>query len=251
MLAAERRKIIIEQLQADKNVVVAQLAALFDVSGETIRRDLELLCQEGIATKSHGGAVLNEHGMDLPFAVRKHQRFAEKRLMADIIEGLVSEGDSIMLDASTTAVFVAKALKRKKRLTVITNSIDVMVELAEMRDWTLIVTGGKMVSDYLAITGAQAVNEIAGYSVDKLIFSCKGLDIERGIFEGNDDFAQLKRAMIASARVRILAADGHKFGRAALAKVGELSDVDTVVTDAKPDAAWLAAFAAQGVRCLH
>ena len=130
MLALERRNLILEKLQAEKKVVVSELSQLYEVSEETIRRDLDKLEKEGLAIKSYGGAVINEDvSIDLPFNIRKNQNVSGKQKMAEIAASLVQEGDHIFLDASTTAVFVAKALKEKERLTVITNSMEILLEL--------------------------------------------------------------------------------------------------------------------------
>ena len=115
MLALERRNLILEKLQAEKRVVVSELSQLYDVSEETIRRDLDKLEKEGLAIKSYGGAVINEDvSIDLPFNVRKNQNVTGKQKMAELAASLVKDGDHIFLDASTTAVFVAKALKEKE-----------------------------------------------------------------------------------------------------------------------------------------
>ena len=250
MLAAERRKIIIEQLQSEKKVVTSQLSALFNVSDETIRRDLDRLCQDGLAIKSHGGAIINEEGSELPYKVRKMHKPNEKKIIAELVETLVQDNESIMLDASTTAVFITKMLKKKKGLTVITNSVEVIVESADMSDWTVIAPGGRVIGDYLAITGQQVIESLADYQVDKAIFSCKGLDIERGIFDGNDIFAQVKRRMLKSAKTKILAADLGKFGRPALSKIGDFGCVDMIITDARPNDRWLEVFEQHEVNCL-
>mgnify|MGYP000709614148 CR=1 FL=1 len=114
MLALERRNLILEKLQEEKRVVVSELSQLYSVSEETIRRDLDKLEKEGLATKSYGGAVINEDvGIDLPFNIRKNQNVQGKQKMAEIAASMVNDGDHIFLDASTTAVFVAKALKGK------------------------------------------------------------------------------------------------------------------------------------------
>ena len=108
MLALERRNLILEKLQAEKRVVVSELSQLYSVSEETIRRDLDKLEKEGLATKSYGGAVINEDvGIDLPFNIRKNQNVQGKQKMAEIAASMVNDGDHIFLDASTTAVFVA------------------------------------------------------------------------------------------------------------------------------------------------
>ena len=128
MLALERRNLILEKLQEEKRVVVSELSQLYSVSEETIRRDLDKLEKEGLATKSYGGAVINEDvGIDLPFNIRKNQNVQGKQKMAEIAASMVNDGDHIFLDASTTAVFVAKALKEKERLTVVTNSMEILL----------------------------------------------------------------------------------------------------------------------------
>ena len=140
MLALERRNLILEKLQTEKRVLVSQLSQQFDVSEETIRRDLDKLEKEGLATKSYGGAVINEDvSIDLPFNIRKNQNVVGKQKMAEIAAKLIQDGEHIFLDASTTAVFVAKALKEKKeRLTVITNSVEILLELSDVSGWKIV-----------------------------------------------------------------------------------------------------------------
>ena len=132
MLAIERRNEILEKLQTDRRVVVSELSQIYDVSEETIRRDLEKLVNDGYAIKSYGGAVINENvNIELPFNIRKNRNIVGKQRIAELVSRIVKDGDSIMLDASSTAVYIAKALqeKGKKNLTVITNSIEIIIEL--------------------------------------------------------------------------------------------------------------------------
>ena len=116
MIAIERRNGILEKLQEDKKVVVGELSQLYKVSEETIRRDLERLEKEGLCTKSYGGAVLNENNnVEMPFNVRKKSNATGKQKIAELIAGMVEDGEHILLDASTTAVYIAKALKSKSQ----------------------------------------------------------------------------------------------------------------------------------------
>lgn len=145
MLAIERRNEILEKLQTDRRVVVSELSQQYDVSEETIRRDLEKLVNDGYAIKSYGGAVINENvNIELPFNIRKNRNIVGKQHIADLVSKIVKDGDSIMLDASSTAVYIAKTLqeKGKKNLTVITNSIEIIIELFDAQDWTILSTGG-------------------------------------------------------------------------------------------------------------
>ncbi|MFR7357524.1 MAG: DeoR/GlpR family DNA-binding transcription regulator [Dorea longicatena] len=116
MIAIERRNGILEKLQEDKKVVVGELSQLYKVSEETIRRDLERLEKEGLCTKSYGGAVLNENNnVEMPFNVRKKSNATGKQKIAELIAGMVEDGEHILLDASTTAVYIAKALKSREK----------------------------------------------------------------------------------------------------------------------------------------
>ena len=252
MLALERRNLILEKLQAEKRVVVSELSQLYEVSEETIRRDLDKLEKEGLATKSYGGAVINEDvSIDLPFNIRKNQNVSGKQQMADIAASLVQEGDHIFLDASTTAVFIAQALKEKERLTVITNSMEILLELSDVSGWNIISTGGVMKEGYLAFLGSKTEDAIRSYYVDKVIISCKALDHEWGIMESQEAFGTTKKAMIASGREKILVVDSTKFDQTAFSVAGKLRDIDVIVTDRKPSDKWLAHFAEEGVECRY
>ena len=136
MLAIERRNEILEKLQKEKRVVVGELSKIYGVSEETIRRDLEKLENDGYVIKSYGGAVLNENvNIDMPFNVRKNTNVVGKQRIAEIVKSMVKDGERLMLDSSSTAVFIAKALKEERRnLTVITNSIEIIIELFDRPD---------------------------------------------------------------------------------------------------------------------
>ena len=252
MLAAERRNRILEKLQEEKRVVVSELSQEYRVSEETIRRDLEKLEKEGLATKSYGGATINENtSIDMPFNVRKKKNVTGKQRIAELVVKLVQDGDHVILDASTTAVFIAKALRQKKRLTVITNSLEIMIELSDIPDWNIISTGGSLKEGYLALFGPRAVEGLSAFHAEKAIFSCKGFDMEQGITEGDEQFSQSKQVMMKSADTRILAVDSSKFDRVAFSRVCSLQELDVVVTDQKPEARWLALFERLGIRCLY
>lgn len=252
MLALERRNQIYERLLAYKRVVVGELSQEYNVSEETIRRDLDKLEKDGLAIKSYGGAILNENtNIDLPFNVRKKHNVSGKQKIADLVAGLVESGDHIMLDPSSTAVFIAKALKQKERLTVVTNSIEVMLELSDMNNWNIIAPGGSIRDGILALVGPKATEGIGAYNVEKTIISCKAFDLKKGFFDSSEDFAHAKQKMLSAATERILAVDSSKFGQIAFSKVGDLSDIDVIVTDVKPDEAVLEVLEKAKVRCIY
>ena len=143
MLAIERRREILSRLGADGKVIVSELARDFDVTEETIRRDLERLDREGLVSKTYGGAVAKQNSaLDLPYNIRETVNVEQKQAIADKIADLIGDGERIMLDSSSTALYVVKKLKNKRNLTVITNSVKILIELADKSDWTVLSTGG-------------------------------------------------------------------------------------------------------------
>lgn len=252
MLAIERRKEILMKLQAERRVVVSELSQFYDVSEETIRRDLEKLVNDGVAIKSYGGAVLNENSnLDLPFNIRKNRNVIGKQRIAEQIAALVKDGDSIMLDASSTAVYIAKALKEKKNLTVITNSIEIIIELLDMPEWHVFSTGGLTREGSFALVGPQTDKMLKSFHVDKAIVSCKGIGMDKSVTDSDELHANNKLTMLESASMKILAVDSSKFDEIAFTAIGTLDDITTVVTDEKPEAEWLKLFEETGVECIY
>ena len=236
MLAIERRNEILMKLQAERRVVVSELSQLYDVSEETIRRDLEKLVNEGVAIKSYGGAVINENAnLEVPFNIRKNYNVIGKQKIAEQIAAMVKDGESLMLDASSTAVYIAKALKEKKNLTVITNSIEIIVELMDMPEWKVLSTGGLSREGSFALVGPQTDKMLKSYHVDKAVISCKGFDLESGITDSDELHANNKITMLGAAGKKILAVDKSKFDKTAFTAIGALDDITTVVTDEEPD----------------
>ncbi|HJC92138.1 MAG TPA: DeoR/GlpR family DNA-binding transcription regulator [Candidatus Mediterraneibacter excrementigallinarum] len=254
MLAIERRNEILEKLQTDRRVVVSELSQIYDVSEETIRRDLEKLVNDGYAIKSYGGAVINENiNIDLPFNIRKNRNIVGKQHIAAQVAERVRDGDSIMLDASSTAVYIAKALQEKgrKNLTIITNSIEIIIELFDAQDWTILSTGGVSREGSFALVGPQTDKMLRNYHVDKAVISCKGIDITAGFTDSDDLHANNKRTMLQSAREKILAVDSSKFDKVAFTEIGTLEDITMVITDEKPEAKWLQVFKDSGIECVY
>ncbi len=252
MLAIERRNKILSILQKESRVVVNDLSTLFDVTEETIRRDLEKLEKEGFAKKTYGGAIINESvNVDLPYTVRKKANVTNKQRIAEIISSLIEDGDHVMMDASSTAVYVAKHLKNKKNITLITNSIEILLELSDMTGWKVLSTGGTLKEGSLSLVGYQAENMISNFHVDKAIVSCKGIDMEKGITDSNEMDAHIKKLMFEAANVKILAADSSKFNRISFTKISALEDIDVLVTDSELDEKWLQSLQSVNVKAYH
>ncbi|MBE6627748.1 MAG: DeoR/GlpR transcriptional regulator [Ruminococcaceae bacterium] len=240
MLAIERRREILARLGANGKVLVAELAKDFDVTEETIRRDLEKLDKEGLVSKTYGGAVSkHSSAIDLPYNVRESANVPQKQKIAQIIAGLIEDGERVMVDSSSTALYVIKKIKEKKNLTIITNSVKVLLELADKPDWTVLSTGGNLKKNALSLTGSSAEKMIHSYHVDTAICSCKGIDTELGITDSNENDSLIKQAMLHSAERRILALDAEKFDKKSFVKVCDFTDLDLIVTDSAPAERWI------------
>ena len=239
MLPIERRSEILQKLMMDGKVVVSELSERYGVTEETIRRDLDRLEAEGYATKTYGGAVRAEKTTtDLPFTVRKQTNVGGKKYIAEQIGALIQDGDSLLLDSSTTALFTVKSIFSKHNLTLITNSVEILLDLPQNHDWNIISTGGNYRSESMAFYGSAAEKLVSKYHADLAILSCKGLDMEKGMTDTREHFAELKRSFLRSARKVVLAVDHTKFDKVSFVNIGDLHDIDTVVTDVEPSDAW-------------
>ncbi len=240
MLAIERRNAILAKLNAEGKVIVTDLSREFDVTEETIRRDLEKLDTEGLATKTYGGAVANRNlNVDLPYNVRKRSNIDRKIKIAEKIATMIHDGDYIMLDASSTAIYVTKSIAHLKNITIITNSIEVLMELSDKKDWNILSTGGALKKGALSLVGTSAERMIKGFHVDLAICSSKGIDMNMGVTDSNEKDSEIKRAIFAAANHKILAVDATKFDKISFVHVCGLDDIDTIVTDEAPSERWI------------
>ncbi len=234
MLAIDRRNEILERIQREGSVRVTELSLVFGVTEETIRRDLEKLETEGLVSRTYGGAVLNKSTKeDLSIHIREGRNPEEKNRIARKVAELVGDGESLMLDASTTTMFVARHLVEKKGLTIITNSLRVPMEMAGKSDAEIILAGGTFRPGSLSIVGSRAADMLSGYYVDKAILGCKGFDPEQGTYEPHEMEADIKKKMRACAGTLILVADRSKFNQRSFIRTIDIDEIDAVVTDGK------------------
>lgn len=249
MLAIERRNAILAKLSMEGKVLVSDLSREFSVTEETIRRDLEKLDNDGLAKKTYGGAVKNENfNIDIPFHVRQQANVEQKQYIASVIAEMIHDGDYIMLDSSTTALYVIKSIQDRKKITLITNSIKILIELCNKPDWNIISTGGVLKEGGLSLVGYQAEKMISGFHVDLAICSCKGLDTKMGVTDSNERDSEIKKAFFNSAKKKVLAIDSTKFDKVSFVKVCGVQDVDVIVTDKDPGENWKERIAASGTR---
>ena len=168
MLAIERKNEILNKLRTEQRVLVSDLAAHYNVTEETIRRDLDKLEKDGYATKTYGGAIWgNITKSDLSYTIRNKTNVEAKNEIAELVSTLIEDGDHLMMDDSSTSLFTARRLKEKKDLTIITNSVGLVVELAGMETWTILSTGGQLKRESLALVGARSLDALRCYHAER------------------------------------------------------------------------------------
>lgn len=253
MLATERHQRIMEILHENRSVKVSDLSELFGVSIETIRRDLDLLEKNGKLSKVYGGAVLEQViAQEKNLTSRISTNTGLKQEIALIACRFVEEGQSIAMDASTTNLEIAKMLKKSfSRLTVITNAIDIALELHGKEHFNIILTGGVLRGDELCLLGGLAEEFLEKFHIDKVFASVSGISITSGFTDYGLGEYHIKRKMIERAREVIVVADSSKFDVVSLMKVGNLDICDFIITDSKINTNIMLKYQEKGVKIIN
>ena len=200
---------------------------------------MEWLEQEGIAVRTYGGAVLKHNDQaPPPYATRKNTNVEGKVAIARLLAGMVQNGDSLMVDESSTALFAIRAVRHLKEVTLITNSLNILQEVSGQDSWHIISTGGQLKPDIMALVGPKALSTIQSYHVRYAILSARGVNTQLGIADSSDDVVQVKRAMMAASDHAVLLADHRKFDRAGFVSMGRLEEIDRIITDREPSEEW-------------
>lgn len=252
MFAEERQQRIAERARAQGRVDVGELAAEFDVTTETIRRDLTALERHGVLRKVHGGAIPVERlGFEPGLAVRDTVMTAEKeRIAKSALAELPDEG-AVLLDAGTTTSRLAEVWPIDRELTVVTNALPIATALAGRPQTTVLIVGGKVRGRTMAAVDDWALRSLADSFVDVAFIGANGVSVERGLTTPDTGEAAVKRAMIAAARRVVVLADHTKVGNDCLARFGSLSDVDVLITDSGLDEAQASELAGAGPKVVR
>lgn len=245
MLALERQREILTILSTRGSARVTELAERFEVTEETIRRDLDKLEHDGRLTRSHGGAVAQEQ-KETPHWQREYVNTAEKEAIVREAVKAIAERDTLILDASSTSWFLAKRLPEFP-LTVITNALHVSLVLAERPHCRLISTGGTLVPTSMSFVGSEAQLALRRYHATRLFVSCRGLDAQRGASDVSEEQAMVRRVMMEISDERILMIDSSKLGVRALSILAPATAFSRVITDDRAPEGFCRALEEQGV----
>lgn len=243
MLPEERYQKILSILEDEGSVKVSNLMKLFNVSIETIRRDMEYLEEKELLKRVYGGAIPvgsivtnNQNKSYTSFMARASKNLNEKQQIAINAIKLISEDDSIALDSGSTTLELAKLLKDNfNRLTVITNSLMVLNELSGVSNFTVISTGGIFRGDEYSFVGDLSSSSISRFNIDKAFISVSGVSLENGLTDWRLDELQIQKEMVRKSREVIVLTDSSKFNFSSLLRICGIEDIDAIVTDSNFD----------------
>lgn len=239
MIPAVRRGQIKEMILTKKNVTVTDLSQAFSVSEETIRRDLKVLEEEGILTRTHGGAIIeNRVASTVNNTVLENIFVENKKQIALQCKQFIKTNDVIYLDSSTTSFHICKEILDLK-LTVVTNSLSIINLLSEYTNIQLISVGGSLCPSRKCFIGRSAIQSLNKYYLDKAFISCRSLSMEEGITDSNDNDAVIKETVIHRSKNTFLVADHSKFNRASFSYICDLKDINHIITDSPVNSDWV------------
>jgi DeoR family transcriptional regulator, aga operon transcriptional repressor len=237
MMGEERRTQILQIVRSAGRVRVNELASHFNTSAVTIRNDLNALHQRGLVFRSHGGAVLPDSILrESPVHERLKAHAEEKRRIGTMAATLINDGETIILDSGTTTLEIARQIKKKQGVQVITNGVNIAAELLDARDIQLFIVGGTVRGESASISGRFTEEMFAQFSADKMFLSGAGCDLDFGVSGANFEETLVNQAMLRISREIILVADASKFSKRSMARITHFSEIDTVISDANLDA---------------
>lgn len=230
--AFDRRSQILSLLQRERRASTRALSEAFGVSEVTIRSDLALLEREGTVQRRHGGAEISGgYQAELSFADRRHLHAREKQRLAQAAAALVRDGDTILLDNSTSAYQLAHLLGDRTNLRVVTNGFPIAAALAPCKGVEVILLGGVLRHETASLVGPFAPQMLASLHAHRAFVSAGGLSTARGLTDADIREVEVKRALVQAADELVALVDASKFGREAFLTFAPLADVDVLLTD--------------------
>jgi DeoR family transcriptional regulator, glycerol-3-phosphate regulon repressor len=227
----ERQNTIVTLARSVGRVTVEDLAARFDVTPQTIRRDLNELCDLRVLARTHGGAVIASSVENLSYEARRFIAATEKRDIGIAAAALIPNQCSLFINIGTTTEEVATALKNHQNLLVITNNLNVAMALYRHPTIEVIAAGGLVRRSDGAVIGSSAVDLIRQFKVDMAVIGASALDEDGSLLDYDPREVNVSRAIIDNARSVLLVCDRTKLERAAPVRIGHMSEIDAFVTD--------------------
>lgn len=235
MLAGDRRNKILKAIEEKESVSIKELSEFFEVSEMTIRRDLDELSHQRLVERIHGGATIIERAkIELSYKVRQQKQIEAKTIIAKHAAGLISNGETIALDNSSTSLQVARFLNDKRDLTIITNTYHIFQTLNRVEGITILFTGGIYRETTGSLVGPFVNKMLDELHIDKVFISARGISPDKGITDPNIQEIEVKRAMVEAGKETYLLIDHSKFGDVAFCSIIPLERLKAVITDRDP-----------------
>ena len=234
-----RQQDILAIARKEGRVNVDHLATHFAVTPQTIRKDLNVLCDSSHLQRVHGGAMFPTSTVNLGYHARREISFEAKRRIGETIAKMIPDGASLIMNIGTTVEQVALALRQHQNLLVITNNLNVALILQECSGIDVIVAGGMVRKSDAGIVGASAIDLIQQFRVDYAVIGSSGIDEDGTLLDFDYREVRVAKAILGQARTRILACDASKFGRRPPVQIADVTEIDVVVTDEPPGAAFV------------
>lgn len=250
MLTSQRKQLILEALKRDGQVIAKALSAEFDVSEDTIRRDLRELAAEGQLQRVHGGA-LPASPAAVDFAGRERIESASKAAIGRAAAGMIARGQIVFIDGGTTAVQLARHLPRDLRATIVTHSPSIAVELAEHAELEVIMIGGRLFRHSMVNVGAAAIEALSHIRADLYFMGATGVHPQAGLSTGAMEEAYVKRALAEHAAETVVLASAEKLNAASAYKIADVSAASTIVVERTTPEALTVPFEALGITILR
>jgi DeoR family transcriptional regulator, aga operon transcriptional repressor len=249
--APERQQRLLRYIEQQQRITVNQIVAQFDVSLATARRDLEILADQGKVQRVHGGAIaMRQASPEPPILQRAAEQTSEKVRIGQAAADLIHAGETVFLSSGTTVLEVARQLRDKRGLTVITNSLLVVNELADVSDITVICLGGMLRHSEMSLIGHITELALSELRAEKVIIGIRAIDPENGLTSGYLPETMTDRAILKIGREVIVVADHTKCGTSATAFVAPITAVHRLITDTGTSQDFVTALQAQGVNVM-
>lgn len=244
-----RREEIIELIQSQGKVKVSELSEKYNISEVSIRKDLEALEAQGHLSRIHGGAVgMNKLYLNMDLTERYKTNASSKREVAELAATFVEDNDTIMMNAGTTLTYVLRALRGKKNISIVTNSVQNATEAALYPAFNVILLGGELDSKYQFTYGQDAIHQLENYHATKCMLSVDGITAESGLTLYYSNEAELARKMIECSDMAIVVADSSKIGKNVFARITDVTKTDLLVTNKSDNLAELTKLRKLGVK---
>lgn len=251
-MKSNRQQQILTLLTARGYTNVTELAARFNVTTETIRRDLNELEKENLVNRIHGGAIAaSKRSPEVEYQNRGQYLIQEKKEIARCAADLINDGDTVIILSGTTTLAMAEFLQQKKNLTVITNSVLLCAELASTQDVELYIIGGKVRNGNYSISGPIAMENLTVFNPDKVVIGIGGISIEKGLTDHRMDETLLTRNCLKAGGTNIGLADHSKFGTITSYTIGPSHMLDYLITSDKTTESACAPFNKEGIHVIR